>query len=61
MPAHAHAAGRIQGRRCGSTVPRTSAAAASTRAIAAVATATSHDTHSANPTPPAGGVMPRPK
>src|SRR5205085_12665178 len=33
-PAHAHAAGRTQGTRCGSAVPRPSAAAASTRATA---------------------------
>src|SRR2546422_10624064 len=59
--AHAHAAGRIHGTRCGSFAPRINAAAASTSAIAAVATPASHDIHNANPTPPAGGAMPRPR
>src|SRR5213083_2933071 len=54
--AHTHAAGRVHGTRCGSLAPRTSAAAASTSATAA-----SHDIHNANPTPPAGGAMPRPR
>src|SRR6059036_250342 len=59
--AQTHAAGRVHGTRCGSLVPRTSAAAARISAIAAVATAVSHDIHNANPTPPAGGAMPRPR
>src|SRR4029077_5692603 len=59
--AQAHAAGRVHGTRSGSFGPRTSAAAVSTSAIAAVATAASHDIHNAKPTPPAGGAMPRPK
>src|SRR3989454_4838504 len=42
-----HAAGRVHGTRCGSLVPRTSAAAARISAIAAVATAVSHDIHNA--------------
>src|SRR5712692_3869209 len=59
--AHPHAAGRVHGMRSGSFGPRTNAAAASTSAIAAVATAVSHDIHNAKPTPPAGGAMPRPR
>ncbi|PYP35894.1 MAG: hypothetical protein DMD46_11000 [Gemmatimonadetes bacterium] len=59
--AQAHAAGSVQGMCSGSRAPRTSAAAARTRLIAATATAASHDIQSAKPTPAAGGAIPRPR
>ena len=59
--AHPADAMLIHDGRWGSFGPRTSAAAASTMAMPAAASASSHDNHSATLTPAAGGAMPRPR